>query len=488
MENRKKALLCLAFVAAAFLLLLLAVQFSRPSAVLLPMLPRPPEDAPMIVLEADQKNFPLQVLKLFAESTAISIGDLPLAGALPLFAAGRQSALVVTERPDGMAFYGAARLTRKDQRAFSSGKLPAQWGKLLTRAELTPAEPKGFFELRAANLATPLYLEAQADVVCIASSLSDVAEARRVRLGEIPGIKGKWNVGRSRKGHLRLSDGGVLSSMARGAGAGKSGPCGLEVAWNTLGGEGEAEWRITGIDKKVSRSLARNLKAHNWSGEKPILPSPLLLSLGVNLPNPGRNLANLPVWAKPLAEQLTKLGLKDSEAASLLSGPAVFSVGGQTQILWFEFPGVVIDVPGRGKLAYKMIDLFWSQVFMGIQPSSLPGFSHGGMTDLPFSVIAAANDKKLVVGLTDSIESKSPETAKLLAKEKKAIGWLYVDLPLLGKSLAEIPSVNALLSSEDDDGPIDDESTGRLRDSLGQLGKLFVVWDTPSGGGAKWHK
>lgn len=488
MKNQKKMLLYLALVVAAFVLLLCAVRFARSSAFPLATLPKPGEDAPRIIVEADRENFPLQALRLFAESAAISSGGAPLAEALPLFAAGRQSALVVTERLPGIEFYGVVQLDRRDRKGVSSGKLPRQWSDLLIAPEMIPTEPKGSFELRAKNLSSSLYLEAQGNLLYIAGSFSDAEDIRKVRSGEMAAVKRKWSVGERRNGHLLLSDGGVLSAMTRASDAGKTDPLGFEAAWSNLGGEGEAEWKITGLEKKVSRNLARSLKPHDWSGERPILPRPLLLSIGVNLPNLGRNLAYLPAWAKPFAEQLTKLGVKDSEAAALLSGPAVFSVGGQTRILWFELPGVLLDVPGRGKLAHKMVDLFWSQVFMGIQPASIPGFTRGGITDLPFSVVAAANDKKLVIGLTDSVESKSPEVEKLFEKEKKAIGWLYVDLPLLGKSLAEMPSISALLSPEDEDRPIDDGSSGRLRDALGQLGKLFVVWDTPSGGKAKWSK
>ena len=245
---------------------------------------------------------------------------------------------------------------------------------------------------------------------------------------------------------------------------------------------------MTGLEKRVGKNLARNLKAYNWSPEQPVMPNPLLFSIGINLPNPGRNMVNLPGWAKPFAEQLTKLGLKESEAATILTGPATLSLGGRTQILWFELPGVVLDVPGRGKLAYKLLDQFWAQLFMGAEPKPVDGFTHGGTTDLPFSVLAAANDRKMVIGLTDPAAEHNQEVGKLVAEEKKAIGWLYVDLPMMGASLAEMPSVNALLSSEDDARPIDSESTDRLREALGKLGKLFVVWDSPAGGHATWHK
>lgn len=492
LNNPKKILLWGITAAVVLILLVVVVRLAGSSfggQNLLAALPQPQEDAPLVVVEAQREEFPLQMLKLFAESSAISAGGTPLGDLLPIFAGADRSALIVTERETGIAFYGAIQIDRKEQKTLSAGKLPEGWMSAFVAPEITPKEPAGSFEIRAANLLTPLYVEVDGKRAYLADTFADVEAIRKVRSGETAGARRKWSLERRWKGHMLLSDGGVLATMA--GDEENTDPVGLEIAWRSSGKDdknGEAKWKVWGLEKRVGKNLARSLKTHNWSTETPLVPDHLLLSVGINMPNPGRNMANLPGWLKSFAGQLTKMGLKDSEAAGLLTGPMTLSLGGRTQILWFELPGVVLDVPGRGKLAYRVLDAFWSQLFMGAEPKPVDGFTHGGSTDLPFSVIAAANDKKMVIGLADPAMAQNKEIGKLIEEEKRAIGWFFVDLPMMGASLEEMSSVNTLLSSEDDARPVDGDSTRRLREAFGKLGKLFVVWDKPTGGHAKWYK
>jgi len=489
-ENCKKAAPWVVAVTAVVVLLICVLCLAQRVRVrpgLLSALPGPEDGAPLIAVEAEEGNFPLLPLRLFAESSVVASDVSPLSEALLLFGEATRSALIVTERPDGIVFYGVMQLERKDKKALASGKLPKRWSELLTLPELV-LRNAGSGEIRAANLAEPIYFETRDDRIYLAGESRDVEAIRKVSAGKAAGMKRRWGLGGRAKGRVLLSDGGVLASMAQGADAKKSEPLVFEAAWSSRSGEGEARWRVTGLDKKLNRNLTRGIKAHDWSKERTIVPSPLLLAFGINMPNPGRNMANLPVWAKSLAENLTKLGLKDAEATRILTGPAVFSLGGRTRILWFELPGMLLDVSGRGKAAYKLIDLFWSRAFMGVEPGPVGGFTRGGASDLPFSVMAAANEKKMIIGLTDSFESRSRETEKLLDKEKKAIGWFFADFPMLGKSLAEMPSVSALLSLEDEERPVDQAAAERLRGTLDRMGKLFIVWDTHNSGHAKWYK
>lgn len=482
MTGRKAALAC---VAALVLLaaVVMLVRSDLSDLQLSKMLPLVSESAPLILVDAEKGEFPVRVLTFFTESPAVSAEGITLTPLLPVFARAERSALVVTERDAGIAFYGAVRLSRSEQRSLAAGKLPDAWARLLRSPELTEKEKRSFFELRAANLPSPLCLELHDGYAFIANNLSDAEDIRRVRTGEAAGMKRRWSLERRWGGHMLLSDGGVLAAAD---GGGKEPLC-LEIAWDARKKGGKAKWNIAGLEKRMGKQLARSLKTHNWAAERPAMPDPVLMAVGINLPDPGKNMANLPGWVKPIAEQLTKLGLREREALAILPGPATLSVGGRAQVLWFEFPGVVLDVPGRGKLAYKLLDLFWEQLFMGVEPKPAEGFKHGGMTDLPFSMLAAANDKKMIISLTEPAKEPDQELNRLIEGEKKAIGWFYVDFPLLGASIAEMPTLNALLSSEDDERSIDSESTDRLRETLEEMGKLFVVWDNPTGGRAAWQ-
>ena len=126
-KNYKKVALCAVAALVALLLLVVVVQVARSAlsgSSLLATLPPPAEDAPLIVVETAKEEFPLQALKLFAESSTISVGGTPLGALLPVFAVAEQSALVVTERETGIAFYGVVQLDRREQKALEAGKLP----------------------------------------------------------------------------------------------------------------------------------------------------------------------------------------------------------------------------------------------------------------------------------------------------------------------------------------------------------------------------
>jgi hypothetical protein len=131
------------------------------------------------------------------------------------------------------------------------------------------------------------------------------------------------------------------------------------------------------------------------------------------------------------------------------------------------------------------VERFWSETFMGAAPRPVAGYTTGGTTDLPFTILAAANDKKAVIGLTPPEAEQNGDVKNLLRDESAAVAWIFVDLPKLGVSLAEMPSVNALLY-EDEDRPIDTKSADSMRQLLGSLGSVFVTFDSAVSGRARW--
>lgn len=494
---------------ALIILLIFVIAAGRGSfftSSLLSTLPGADEAAPLIVVDAAKGEFPLELSRLFVENSIISpAGTSPVSTLLPLLNTAKRSALVINERANGLAMYAAFSLTHKEQTAFAAGKLPQEWAVFFSAPEIVRTDRKGVFQIRANNLSSPLYLEIYEKQAYLTDSISDMDRIISVRTGDTPGLKQKWTLNRGWGGHMLLSNGGVIRDMYGNAGGRQknaSDQIRLEAAWRSsknqnaprqnqseahISPAGEARWRVTGLEKLLDRNFAKHIRPHDWSGEELYIPDPLLLSFGINLPNPGKNMNVLPTPLKFLADQMTKLGMKHAETQNILTGPAVLSLGGRTQILWFELPGIVLDIPHRGKSGFRLIDAFWSELFMGAESYPLSGYTHGGTTDLPFSVIAAGNDRTTILGLTSPLVERNSEVKRLLAKEKKSIGWLFADLPKLGTSLADMPSVNAFLSEEDDMRPIDSESTEQMKNAMNKLGKVFVVWDSGSSGHAIWY-
>jgi hypothetical protein len=146
----------------------------------------------------------------------------------------------------------------------------------------------------------------------------------------------------------------------------------------------------------------------------------------------------------------------------------------------------VLDLPGRGAESVKLIERFWSDLFFGAELREVPGYDHGGVTDMPFTIFAVGDDENTVIGLTDPDVERNPDIPRLLSGETSALGWMFLDLPKLGMALAEMPSINAVLNPDGDD-IVDNESTNRLRETMDDMGRLFVVWDKDMDGHALWY-
>jgi hypothetical protein len=491
-----KWLIVLAAVAVVFAALAVSKR-TGVSAGFLSSLPRPEDGAPAVMISASKGEFPTQVFRLFADSATISpSGAAPISALAPIFEAASDCALVVTEREDGLAAYGALAITRDERTALANGNLPREWTRQFVMPELAKVDDSGLLKLSALNITSPLFIEPGDRVAWVADSRFDIERGRLARSGTEKGIDRKWSVEPRWGGHLAISDGGVIRAVITSFDnkPSRGNPITLEAAWRSenkqgyLNGpfSGESRWRLSGFENYIDRSFIGGLKKYDWSLADFFIPDPLIASFGVNLPNPGKNTDRFPEIIKALSGHLSKMGLKPLEAQNVLTGPAVLSLGGRTQILWFELPGIILELQGRGKAGHKLVEHFWNDTFMGAAPKPVQGYATGGTTDLPFTVLAAANDEKAVIGLASADAPQNGEVKKLLRAEKKALAWLFVDLPKLGASLAEMPSVNAILY-EDEDRPVDSESTAMLQETLGKLGKLFVVWDSADAGRAAWY-
>jgi hypothetical protein len=298
-------------------------------------------------------------------------------------------------------------------------------------------------------------------------------------------IEGDWD------GRMKISDGGVLHSMTL-DGDGTAIPLEVELSWRPPGDEDEPEmrlrrslWRVKGIEGLTGGQFLKAAKEHNWSEDKLFIPDPLIASFGISLSAP-RDVSSFPLPIRYMSDQFQRLGMKRAEIQSLLSGPIVFSVGGNAQILWFDLPGLVLDLPGRGAESVKLIERFWSDLFLGAELRGVPGYDHGGVTDMPFTIFAVGDDENTVIGLTDPDVERNPDIPRLLSGETSALGWMFLDLPKLGMALAEMPSINAMLNPDGDD-IVDNESTNRLRETMDDMGRLFVVWDKDMDGHALWY-
>jgi hypothetical protein len=407
---------------------------------------------------------------------------------MPIFASADAMALLVAEHDERLSVCGVFVPGPEEYDVLNAGELPAGWKYNLAEAKLRPVGRKGVYRLSADNLLEPLYLAAKDGLVFAAGSKRGIEGIMAVNDGTAAGIRKKWAVEPQWGGHVYLSDGGLIFEAAGGAASSPSRRNVLEIeaAWVTSGDirESRAKWEVSGAENIMNRAFLNNLRPLDWGDTDIFIPDPRVLSFGINLPNPGRTMSPLPGPLKYAAEQMRKMGMRTSEIQGILTGRSVFSLGGRTQLLWFDLPGVVADLAGRGEVSFGLIDKFWSELFIGAEPKPVEGFSHGGVASLPFTIFAASNGEKTVIGLVPPDSEQNFEAKGLVAAASSAIAWAYVDFPMLGESLAEVPALNSVMYEDDEEGPLDEESADNLKNVMSSLGRIFITLESATSGSA----
>jgi hypothetical protein len=451
-------------------------------------LPEPDAGASVIIISALRGEFPRDAARLFADTSSVRRGVSGMMLFMPIFASSDAMALLVAEHDERFSVYGVFVPGLEEYDVLNEGELPAGWQRDLAGAKLRPAGRNGVYRLIADNLPEPFYLAAKDDLVFVAGSKRGIDRLMAVNDGLAAGIGKKWAVEPQWGGHVYLSDGGLIFE-ATGAAADSSSRGNfleIEAAWAVSSDvrASRAKWQIYGAENIMSRAFLNNLRPLDWGDIDIFIPDPLVMSFGVNLPNPGRTMASLPGPLKYAAEQMRKMGMRTSEIQNILTGRTVFSLGGRTQLLWFDLPGIVVDLPGRGEASFSLIDRFWSELFIGAEPKPVEGFSHGGVTNLPFTVFAAANDEKTVIGLAPPDSAQNFDAKDLVSSASSAIAWAYVDFPILGESIAEVPALNSMIYEDGEEGPLDEESADNLKNVMSSLGRIFITLESATSGSA----
>lgn len=138
------------------------------------------------------------------------------------------------------------------------------------------------------------------------------------------------------------------------------------------------------LGKPVEAYLSSTLKARKWDTADCIIPEPLLLSMGIDLPPLGGDPKDWPFPLSSLGEIAENLDMKDDQIREILSGQTVFSLGGQNRILWFSLPGFLVEFSGRSALMNELVDSFWKNLFFGASRSLSPVSPSAARPTCPF--------------------------------------------------------------------------------------------------------
>lgn len=474
----------------------------------LALLPSPGIQMPYALFHAEKGQFPERIAgMILGDSTLSPEGENPLEIFVPILGGAEESALMVWADDNRLRVFAAYEASNSELKSLNAGQVPSTWVPFFADAAVQPAGQEGVWTLNATNSPSPLLFKVNQKIVCIASTSEDMSAFIAVASDRKKGFRRKWGVEPSWKNHILISEGGLLTEK-RGTEETPVVPLVFEVSTKSMPRSireeretastdrtpeilGEARWSVSGMDERLGSAFLRELKPLDWSAQNVYVPNPALVAAGFFIPSLPSKRTLWPVPLQILAEQGDKMGLKNKEVKDLLTGPLVASIAGKTRILWFSLPGLVLDLSGRGDLGFRLIEAFWETVFMGAIPTPVEGFIQGGVTDLPFSLVAAARSDKVLIGLMDPENDRDHQVIQLVAQNKATIGWAFFDLPRLGDSLNEMTQVKSLLSEEDADTsvPLDSENANdRIKNSLNGFAKVFISWEKPKSGSAVWFK
>jgi hypothetical protein len=337
---------------------------------------------------------------------------------------------------EGTAQMGfVAFLSDEDCAALAQGRVPARWNVSLPELEIQVNSDTGNREMRLkkGSLLT-IFLDLRKDLLVGASSPDLLERAFSLLRGTISSPKPAWKLHPEWRGHLRGGDAGLFASSEGEAPAETA----IEAAWMTEDGKGRLVWMFEGPGLKLDSAWEAAFVPREWT-EAMLLPEPFFAAAGGMIPEYA--LAAEHPSVMELVRSLERLGLTSADAGALLTGPILFGVGGRAQYLSLPAPAFVAQFPGRGEVGMGFAKRFWRQgpfLFLP-DPEPLEGFSEGGTSSVPFSLVVAASPDMAVLGVAERESlARGVFPAELVPelKNEKALLWACCDVAALYEGLS----------------------------------------------------
>ena len=372
--------------------------------------------------------------------------------------------------------------------------------------------------MESEKLSTPLYYAVDDGLTVMAAESSLVRRMLDSAKKSSENLGGKkWQQEKEWPAHIEICDGGTITADMK-----YKFPITIEAAWRSLEAKkpgdpnGEVRWQFTDLDKSVESYISSNMKPKKWLTSECVIPDPLLLSAGVNIPELKGEPKDWPFPLSSMGELALDMNLKKDQINEILSGQTVFSLGGVNRILWFTLPGLLVEFSGKEALMKEFVDSFWSSLFFGAETKPIEGYSAGGAAEVPFSVLCAAQDNIAVAGLISptSLRAKN-RLGTFLKDDESAVGWVLADMPRIGGTLSEMARLSSFMAAEEDDpessfydeyrsltesednsqaaqndntsSPFDEDIADSFALVLKKMGRVLVVWEKPLSGRVNWY-
>ncbi|MEG1603299.1 MAG: hypothetical protein RR340_06765 [Cloacibacillus sp.] len=527
--NTKVKIACGAGAAAVILIAAVLTWCFWSSSGVLSAIPKPDDTKPYLVIETKEYSYPKPVSAMLTDGIyALLKEGTPRNALLAAASYAKEVGMLVQNGSDETTeVFCSFRFPDAETSKLKKGELPKSLAAVFRGARVRRENDSKIMAIESGSMSSPVYYAVAGKNVLMAAELGVLERMIAVGKNSSDGLGGKkWSDERSWPGHIEISDGGAATVNSQ-----YKFPITVEAAWrdtdkkNAGDPAGEVRWRLVKLPSLVESYLKSNMKVKKWDTANSIIPEPLLLSMGIVLPPLDGAPQDWPFPFSSLGEIAENLEMNDAEIREILSGETILSLGGQNRILWFSLPGFLVELSGKPDLMNRLISSFWKNLFFGAEPKPLAGFTAGGATNLPFSVIGAGRDNIAVFGLTtpSSLNMKDG-LGRFLKDDEAVVGWMLADLPRIGGALSEMTKMSSFLNDEDsEDAGIADGAEGTydenypeqpeadaeqpepiqpemkltpfdqgITDSFGsvlkKMGRVLIVWEEPLSGRINWYK
>ncbi|MEA3508401.1 MAG: hypothetical protein U9R40_05755 [Synergistota bacterium] len=408
---------------------------------------------------------------------------------LPLLSEARETAGVFAWQENAPHLYFCSLLGKEDIESIEKGELPAGWNADGEQVKLEPSDVAGAFKLSLEG-GWDLLLRPEGKLLFAGLSAEDLDTMKQVLGGNGERFAFDWNVESEWPAHMSLFDGGMVAQalVMDGCEVGNV-PLSMEMAWNNRGSEGDVRWKAKGLSDFAPEDIRNILTPVKWSGEW-YLPEPGIMSMGMAMPAeiPGTTSADvvLPEWSE-------LLNLDAETIIDTLKGPVLITMGGNSRMLMFSFPGFLMQLPGRGEAGKNLVMKLWEGDWnrFGLKPIPIPGFDVGGSSMTPLSLVAAARDDMAVAGIISPGDIGDPKPLPASVVDSgEALMWLSIDFQRAADALETIASAGAIADrvGVTENRDINVEEVVSLASELRSMGQVTLVINDLENGGGTWRK
>ena len=124
----------------------------------------------------------------------------------------------------------------------------------------------------------------------------------------------------------------------------------------------------------------------------------------------------------------------------------------------------------------------------------MEGFSSGGTTAIPFSILGAANQDLVLLGILDRDNLRSdrrkklPDAVPLLKEKGTAVFWFHLDGARLGTALANLAKAGRVAERMGRNIDMDLKDILRASEELKGIGRISVVLPSLDEGILEWRR